>query len=178
MTTPRAKTPRATLLSRRALLVGGAGALAACASAPEQLPVADNVHPLAGLVDFAGAPVPTPPMLGSVTLIDFWASWCAPCRMAFPHLDQLFRTYQGDGLDVIAVSVDDDPVAARRFWASMRPHFKVAWDKSGAVRARFKLQGLPTTMLFDAEGFIVQRNEGFALADHRLLEEHVHRLLR
>lgn len=167
-------------LSRRAFLLGSAGAVAACATPPEPAaaPAPANVHPLAGLVDFAGAPVPVPPILGAVTLIDFWASWCGPCRQAFPHLDQLYRTYQGDGLEVMGVSVDDDPKAARRFWASMRPHFKVAWDQSGAVRARFAVQSLPTTMLFDPDGMIVQRNEGFDPADHRILEEHVHRLLR
>ena len=167
-----------TLLSRRALLVAGAGALAACAAAPEQVPVATNVHPLTGLVDLDGAPAVMPRLPGAVTLIDFWASWCAPCRQAFPHLDQLYRTYRGDGLEMVAISVDDDPVAAKRFWASMRPRFPVAWDKVGAVRERFHVQNLPTTMLFDEDGMIVQRNEGFDRADHRVFEEHVHRLLR
>lgn len=115
---------------------------------------------------------------GQVVIVDFWASWCAPCRQAFPHLDQLFRTYRGDGLDMLGVTLDDDPVAAKRFWAAMRPRFPVAWDQSGAVRERFRVLSLPTTMLFDEDGMIVQRNEGFDLGDHRILEEHVHRLLR
>ncbi len=166
-----------TTLSRRSFLVAGAGALAACATPPQPVPLG-NVHPLTGIVDFDGVALPVPPMLGSVILIDFWASWCAPCRQAFPHLDQLYRTYAGDGFQLLGISVDDDPAAARRFWASMRPRFQVAWDKSGAVRERFHVQSLPTTMLFDPDGMIVQRNEGFDLADHRILEEQVHRLLR
>lgn len=164
--------------NRRTFLLGSAGVLSACATAPAQHVPQGNVHPLTGLVDFDGVALPVPPMLGSVMLIDFWASWCGPCRQAFPHLDQLYRTYHGDGLEVLGVSVDDDPAAARRFWASMRPRFSVAWDESGAVRERFHVASLPTTMLFDPDGMIVQRNEGFDLADHRILEEHVHRLLR
>lgn len=181
-----------SVMTRRALLRGGAAlvggaslfgagsaAMVGCASGPpaQEVPLG-NVHPLTGIVDFDGVALPLPPILGSVTLLDFWASWCGPCRQAFPHLDQLFRTYQGDGLKVLGISVDDDPKAARRFWASMRPRFPVAWDESGMVRERFKVQSLPTTMLFDADGMIVQRNEGFDPADHRLLEEHVHRLVR
>ena len=115
---------------------------------------------------------------GKYLLIDFWASWCGPCRQAFRHMDQLYRTYKGDGLDMIAVSVDDDAQAARRFWAMAKPRFPVAWDGGGEVRERFSVSALPTTVLFDPNGFLVQRNEGFDPADHRLLEEHVHRLLR
>lgn len=135
-------------------------------------------HPLTGLLDFDGQPVVAPKIIGAVTIIDFWASWCGPCRQAFRHMDQLYRTYKGDGLEMIAVSVDDDVQAARRFWAMARPRFPVAWDGGGEVRERFHVQSLPTTVLFDPSGFLVQRNEGFDPIDHRLLEEHVHRLLR
>jgi thiol-disulfide isomerase/thioredoxin len=155
----------------------GGMALAACATAdaPADKP---RVHPLTGLLDFGGQPVVLPKVLGAVTIIDFWASWCAPCRQAFRHMDQLYRTYLGDGLEMLAVSVDDDAQAARRFWAMARPRFPVAWDGGGEVRERFHVLTLPTTVLFDPSGFLVQRNEGFDPADHRLLEEHVHRLLR
>ena len=171
------------MITRRALLRTGLGTLAlplvGCATTDEaaagEKPL---VHPLTGLLDFAGQPVVAPKILGAVTIVDFWASWCGPCRQAFRHMDQLYRTYKGDGLEMIAVSVDDDVQAARRFWATARPRFPVAWDGGGEVRERFDVLSLPTTVLFDPSGFLVQRNEGFDPADHRLLEEHVHRLLR
>lgn len=168
--------------TRRALLtagvagVVGVGLASACVTPPQaEKPL---VHPLTGLLDFAGRPITPPRILGAVTIVDFWASWCGPCRQAFRHMDQLYRTYKGDGLDMIAVSVDDDVQAARRFWAMAKPRFPVAWDGGGEVRERFSVSALPTTVLFDPNGFLVQRNEGFDPADHRLLEEHVHRLLR
>ena len=173
-------------LARRAFLRGaaaaaGGGALFAsglgCGTAPP--PVDEKPAGLLdGLTDFDGKALEPVAVLGSVTLIDFWASWCAPCRQAFRYLDQLYRTYAGDGLKMMGVCVDDDVLAGRRFWASAQPRFPVAWDAKAAVRQRFNVGSLPTTILLDSNGFLVQRNEGFDPADHRLLEEHVHRLLR
>ncbi len=168
-------------LSRRAFfaLAGGA-VLAGCATeaGADKKQGAKVQPPLHGLTDFSGGAIDVPKILGQVTIVDFWASWCGPCRAAMRYMDQLYRTYKADGLEMIGVCVDDDPVAGRRFWASARPHFPVGWDGGGEVRERFSVLSLPTTVLFDPRGFVVQRNEGFDLADHRLLEEQVHRLLR
>ncbi len=155
--------------------VGGL-ALSACATTAAAV---DPTKPLfSGLTAFDGGKVTPPAVLGHVTLIDFWASWCGPCRQAFAHLDQLYRTYQKDGLEMLGICVDSDALAGRRFWASMRPRFAIAWDAHSEVSARFKVQSLPTTVLLDQDGMIVQRNEGFDLVDHRLMEEQIHRLLR
>lgn len=97
----------------------------------------------------ARPPPPIPRWLGAAALVDFWASWCARCRQAFPDLDQLYRTYQGDGLDMLGVALEEDSMATRWFWAVMRRRFPVAWDQSGAVRERFRVLSLPTTVLFD-----------------------------
>jgi thiol-disulfide isomerase/thioredoxin len=157
------------------------GLPAGCAAPPPPRPADDVAHPLAGLTDFEGATLPAgalPAILGRpATVVDFWASWCQPCRQGFRYLDQLYRTWLGRGLDVIAVSVDDDPVAARRFGASFRPRFPLAWDAHADVRDRFGVVSLPTTVLLDGEGAVVVRNTGFDLADHRALEEHVRRLV-
>ena len=133
---------------------------------------------MSGIASFDGAALDPPALVGKVTVVDFWASWCAPCRQGFKYLDQLFRTYQRDGLQVVGVSVDDDPVKGRSFRARMRPRFDIAWDPSGAVRDRFRIVGLPTTLLLDDQAKLVHRHEGFDISLHRILETHVRRLVR
>lgn len=171
----RARSP--LRLTRRQLLAGSVALAASCA-APQPAPVVDpNAHPLSGLKDFSGRLLAPPELTGRVTVLDFWASWCAPCRQSFRHLDQLYRTYVGDGLQVLGVSVDEDPRAGQAFLARARPRFAVGWDAAGTIRARFGVAGLPTTFLLDQEARLVHRQEGFDAGAHRVLESHVRHLL-
>lgn len=178
------------MLSRRrllssSLLVGGVVSLG-CATLDEEVVPPDHdtqnekrQHPLSGLTDFNGNVIKDYPKIldRPATLVDFWASWCVPCRQSFRHLDQLYRTWLGRGLDMVGVSVDDDPVAARRFSTQFRPRFPIAWDSNAVVRERFGVVSLPTTVLLDGEGSLVLRNVGFEVADHKYLEEQVRRLI-
>ena len=171
------------MMTRRAFVRASALGLAAgCAptvTGPAPPPVTgDPDHPLSGITRFDGSPVSPPELFGHVTVVDFWASWCGPCRQGFRYLDQLFRTYVGDGLQVLAISVDDDPVAGRQFAARLRPKFPIAWDPSGQVRERFSVRGLPTTLLLNAEAKVAHRTEGFDPMRHRSLETLVRRLVR
>jgi thiol-disulfide isomerase/thioredoxin len=166
--------------TRRAFLLASAAAAAACATPADvdEAVAAQPLNPLDGIAGFDGKVLPAPELLGKVTVVDFWASWCAPCRMAFPYMDQLYRTYVKDGLQVVGVSCDDDPQLGRRFAAMLRPRFGVAWDPTGAVRERFGVSGLPTTVLLDQQARLVVRSEGFEPVKHHALEDHVRRLVR
>lgn len=174
-------------LSRRAFLgraLGASGlavvggALGACLPGGGRPADLDpNAHPLEGLMTFDGVPLETPELFGRVTVLDFWASWCGPCRQAFRYLDQLYRTYAADGLFVLGVGVDEDPRAGRGFIARTRPRFETAWDGKGKVSARFGVATLPTTVLLDRDGTLIHRQQGFDVAAHRVLEAHVRRLV-
>jgi thiol-disulfide isomerase/thioredoxin len=166
------------LFTRRQLLGSGAAlALSACATPPSADDAAEYEHVLEGLVDFEGVPIELPTLEGRVTVIDFWASWCAPCRQGFRYLDQLYRTYAGRGFQLLGISADEDARAARTFVSRMRPRFDTMWDRSGLVRARFAVQALPTTVLIDPGVRMVHRTQGFDPGAHKVLESHVRRLL-
>ncbi len=173
----------------RSAIAWSAWSNSACvtASAPTTKTLADDEaedageHPLAGITDFDGNAIAQEdlPLFqpGTALVVDFWASWCGPCRQSFRYLDQLYRTFVGRGLSMVAVSVDDDPLAARRFFSQFRPRFSLAWDPNADVRERFGVVTLPTTLLLDGDGQIVTRNVGFDVGDHRALEERVRAVL-
>ena len=89
---------------------------------------------------------------GKVVVLDFWASWCKPCKLSMPWLSQLQRKYAGQGLQIVAVSVDKDEKAMRARLADIDPGIVVVFDPKGALAKQYELQGMPTTFLFDRAG--------------------------
>jgi thiol-disulfide isomerase/thioredoxin len=101
---------------------------------------------------------------GKVVLIDFWATWCGPCRESIPHLVQLQKTYQDKGFQVLGLSVDkDDPEVLRRFVKSMDISYPVAITPEEVARS-YSVSGLPTTFLIDKTGSIREKYVGFSSA--------------
>src|SRR6185436_6980086 len=84
---------------------------------------------------------------GHVVLVDIWASWCAPCRTAFPVLDQLYRDYHERGLDVFAVNVDEHKKDAHRFLQGRSYMMPVFFDPQGRTPTAFNVQAMPTSFL-------------------------------
>ena len=98
---------------------------------------------------------------GQVALIDFWASWCIPCRTSFPALDALHKELSEKGFTVIAVNVDEDRQKADQFLAS-RPHtMTIAFDPQGKAAEAFKLKGMPSTIVIDRRGNIRFTHMGY-----------------
>jgi thiol-disulfide isomerase/thioredoxin len=132
----------------RRLTVGHAGA----AAAPEA--------PTAVVEDLGGRPYALTSLRGQVAVVDFWASWCGPCRKSFPALDRLHRQWGPKGLRVVGVSLDEDRDALGRFLDSVPVGFQIAWDRFGVLAREFQVVSMPTTLLFDREGRVVARFEG------------------
>jgi cytochrome c biogenesis protein CcmG, thiol:disulfide interchange protein DsbE len=116
---------------------------------------------------------------GKVVLVDFWASWCSPCRQSFPAINALFDDFHDRGLQVVAVNVDQERRDADAF-LSGRPHtIDVVFDPAGKSAKAFDLQGMPTSYLIGRDGTIRFVHTGFndkVLAAYRreisqLLEE-------
>ena len=141
---------------RRILGLAGAFLLGAGA-ASAQWQTGDALPPLA---QFGLAGVPGE-LSGRVVLVDFWASWCAPCKASFPALDDLQRTYAGRGFTVLAVSVDDDPRKMKDFLAAHPVSFPVVHDARQQLVAAAGIEAMPTSFLIDRAGTIRFAHAGF-----------------
>ena len=108
----------------------------------------------------AGAEVVTGGSGGKMTLLDFWASWCGPCRQSVPDLKALQRTYRSDELEVISVNEDKNENAGRSFAADNGMNWDVRFDPHGETSHHWGVSAFPTFILLDAQGHEVQRFVG------------------
>jgi cytochrome c biogenesis protein CcmG/thiol:disulfide interchange protein DsbE len=100
---------------------------------------------------------------GKVVLLDFWATWCGPCRESIPHLIDLYKTYQENGLEVIGMNVDrGDTNAVKRFVNSMNIPYSIIFTPEEVSR-NFAISGLPTAVLIDKQGKIREKISGFTI---------------
>jgi thiol-disulfide isomerase/thioredoxin len=98
---------------------------------------------------------------GKVVLLDFWATWCGPCRESTPHLIQLYKTHHENGFELIGMSVDKgDEKVVRNFVHSMDIPYPIVIAPEELVR-NYRVTGIPTTFLIDKEGKIRERTAGF-----------------
>jgi thiol-disulfide isomerase/thioredoxin len=114
---------------------------------------------------------------GKVVLVDFWASWCKPCRDSLPWLNLMQEKYGPLGLVVIGVNVDRNRADAERFLEAVPARFQLLYDPDGVLAARYELMGMPSSLVFDPEGSLVASHVGFrnGLRDER--EAELRRLL-
>jgi thiol-disulfide isomerase/thioredoxin len=108
-----------------------------------------------------GASVRLADYAGKVVMLDFWASWCAPCRYEMPVLQELYDRYKDEGLALIAVNVGEDRDTAARFVTSYGFTFPVALDPKRSVESVYATRGLPTLIIIDRQGVIQHVHVGF-----------------
>jgi peroxiredoxin len=90
---------------------------------------------------------------GHVTLINIWATWCAPCLREMPSLEQLFQKYRSRGFRVAAVSIDEtDSAPVLAFAHRLGVSFDILHDRSGAIQSAYRVVGMPTSVLVDSRG--------------------------
>jgi len=114
------------------------------------------------LKDLDGKPVDSAQFKGKVILLDFWATWCPPCREEIPGLIELQKEFGPKGFTIIGVSLDDDPAAVKKFQSKVPINYPVVMG-DGAMAAKFGgVEAIPTKFLVDREGKIVSRSVGGA----------------
>jgi thiol-disulfide isomerase/thioredoxin len=119
---------------------------------------------LAGAVHAAPPPA-LEPVEGKVVWVDFWASWCVPCRRSFPWLNTMQRKYGPAGLQIIAVNLDKDRALADGFLAEVPAEFALRFDPSADLAKAYGVQAMPSSFLIDADGKVLASHFGFKTAD-------------
>lgn len=126
--------------------------LVAGATAPDA-----EVQPLA----IGGKPVNLSQYKGKVVILDFWATWCGPCRQSFPHMQQMYDSLKSKGFEIVAVS-DEDPDVIDKFVRKNGYTFNFYRDPFRVAFGKYKVGGLPTTFVINRDGKIVGKTEGFS----------------
>ena len=113
----------------------------------------------AGVVNLDGGTLPA--TIGQVVLVDFWASWCAPCKASFPAMAKLHADYVSRGLVIAAVSIDENAPAALAFWKKQSPPFATLHDREQKLVKQVVVPAMPTSYLLDRTGRVRFVHEGF-----------------
>ncbi|MCC6170399.1 MAG: TlpA family protein disulfide reductase [Gammaproteobacteria bacterium] len=115
---------------------------------------------------------------GQVVMINFWATWCGPCRQEMPLLDAMYRKYKGMGFTLIGVNVEPDSNAAAKFLADVPVSFPVAFDADSKVSKLYKVQGMPSSVIVDRKGNARVLHKGYRPGDENTYLDHVRTLIR
>ena len=107
---------------------------------------------------------------GKVVYVDFWASWCGPCRQSFPWMNEMQSKYGAKGLQIVGVNLDAKRADADQFLAQVPAKFSLSFDAKGDSAKRFAVKGMPTSVLIGADGTVLAVHQGFKDEDRKELE--------
>jgi thiol-disulfide isomerase/thioredoxin len=108
-----------------------------------------------------GSTIESDSLRGRVLYVDFWASWCEPCRRSFPWLAHLHEQYGDKGLTVVAINLDQERKAADAFLGKYPVPFRVAFDPQGKTAGAFHVEVMPSSFLIGRDGRVIERHTGF-----------------
>jgi cytochrome c biogenesis protein CcmG/thiol:disulfide interchange protein DsbE len=98
---------------------------------------------------------------GKVVYVDFWASWCIPCRQSFPWMKTMYEKYSAQGFEIIAINLDKKTEDAEEFISEFFPPFTIAFDPEGKIAEAYDVPTMPSSFLINREGMIVYSHAGF-----------------
>ncbi len=133
-------------------------------AAADPLPRKGYVAPDLRLQTLNGEMVSLSDLRGQVVILNFWATWCPACRTEMPALDQVYRAYHDQGLEVVAVNVQEDPAGTEAFVQELGLDLPVLVDLDGTVSTRYRVTSLPTTYVIDRAGVIREVTVGGPLS--------------
>ena len=156
----------ATAIAALWLLAGGVRAAAVGDAAPVfALPTAQ------------GGTISLEHLRGQVVYVDFWASWCGPCRRSFPWMNEMQQRYGGRGVTIVAINVDAKRADAERFLRRYPATFAVVYDSTGATPGAYAVKVMPSSYVIDPQGRIAAIGHGFLDEHLPAIEEKIRSLI-
>jgi peroxiredoxin len=170
------KTASSPLLPTRRLVLGAALALGTLGLAPAAVPT--GMAPDFTLRTAAGGNLRLQEQRGQVVMVNFWASWCAPCRVEMPHLNKLHDKYRASGFVLLGVNVDEDLGKATGAASKWGVKFPVLLDAEKKVSRLYDLNSMPTTVLIDRDGKVRYLHRGYRDGFEVTYEQQIRELLK
>jgi peroxiredoxin len=115
---------------------------------------------------------------GDVVMINFWATWCGPCRQEMPHLDDLYARYQRVGFNLLGVNIDDDSGRAMDMIEELGLNFPVLFDARKEVSELYEVEAMPVTVIVDREGTVRHVHHGYKPGYENMYLDQIRSLLR
>jgi len=154
-------------LTAAALLAGPAARAAAPAAAPDfSLPARD------------GGAVRLSELRGQVVMINFWATWCGPCRQEMPLLEQIHAKYEPLGFTLLGVNVEPDSAPAQAWLKGVPVSFPILFDRENTVSAQFGVEAMPSSVLIDREGRVRHVHRGYKPGDESTYADLIRSLVK
>ena len=126
----------------------------------------------------SGGNVSLSELKGQVVMLNFWASWCGPCRAEFPLLDQMHKKYESLGLKLIGVNVETDVKDAERWLAQTPVTFPIVFDKENKVTGMYAVNAMPSTVFIDRKGNVRNIHRGYKPGDESEYLNQIRALLK
>ena len=111
----------------------------------------------------AAEPIDLDKYQGKVVILDFWASWCVPCRRSFPWLNAMHSKYTDEGLVIIGVNLDNEPAEAKQFLHEFPPKFNIVYDVDEKLAREFDVVAMPSSYVIARDGTVHARHLGFKI---------------
>lgn len=135
---------------------------------------------IAVCLGFVSAPVQSLDLAdyrGKVVVVDFWASWCIPCRQSFPWFNAMHDKYGDDGLVIVGVNTDSDAMEAQRFLEEIPAKFEIVFDPEGDLAREYDVVAMPSSYVFGRDGELVTRHLGFLRSKREEYESVIRHLI-
>lgn len=129
------------------------------------------------LSNYSGAQIDLASLKGQVVYVDFWASWCGPCKKSFPELDKLYTKHVASSFEIVGINLDENTADADGFLKQHPVTFPLAADPKGVSAEQFKVKGMPSAYLLDKKGVVRHIVVGFSDGEAEHLDKLITQLV-